>query len=144
MSISPDVVMGQRHVHVLTDPQLLRVEQLALGGLQVAGESVHAQQSSLLPLGRGLVALQELPAALGRSQGQTLLRLQEEPEVLGVQTLPVLGQLHQQEVDVRPGAELAVGLLELLAGHVGGQLLLASLDLLKTESHLWREKREAG
>ena len=124
--------MAQRQVRVLAHPQVLRVEQLTLGGLQVASESIQTQQTSLPALGRGLVALQELPAALGRSQGQTLLRLQEETEVLGIQTLAVLGQLHQQEVDVRPGAKLAVGLLELLTGHVGGQLLLATLDLFET------------
>lgn len=87
--------MGQRHVHVLTHSQVLRVEQLALWRLQVAGESIQTQQPPLPALGRGLAAPQELPASLCGRQRQTLLCLQEEAEVLRVQTLTVLRQLHQ-------------------------------------------------
>lgn len=111
---------------------MLRVEQLALRGLQVASESIYAHQPPLPALRRGLVALQELPAPLGRGQRQTLLRLQEQAEVLRIQTLAVLGQLHEEEVDVGPRAELAERLLELFAGDVGGQFLFAALDLFET------------
>lgn len=140
MPNTPDVIVRQRHVHVLANPQLLWVKQLALRGLQVPGKSIQTQQPPLLSLGRGLIAPQELPAALSCSQRQTLLRLQEEAEVMRVQTLPVLRQLHQQEVHIRPGAKLAVRLLELLACHMGGQLLLAALDLLETQTYLLERK----
>lgn len=91
---SPDVVVGQWHVHVLTNPQMLRVEQLALRGLQIPSKSIQSQKPSFPAMGRGLVAPQELPASLSCSQRQTLLRLQKQAEVLRIQTLPVLGQLH--------------------------------------------------
>lgn len=135
----PNVVVWQRHVHVLAHPLMLRVQQLTLRRLQIASEAIQPQQPPLLALCWGLIAPQELQAALGGGQGQTLLRLQEEAQVLRVQTLAVLGQLHHQEVDIRPGAQLTVGLLELLARHVGGQLLLAALDLLEAQTDLWRQ-----
>lgn len=87
---TPDVVVGQRHVHVLTDSLVLWVEQLTFWRLQVVGESIQTQQPPLLALGRGLTAPQELPASLCCRQRQTLLCLQEEAEVLRVQTLTVL------------------------------------------------------
>lgn len=115
---------------------VIRVEQLALGRLQVAGEPVQTEQPALLTLLGGLVAPQQLPASLGGCQRQTLLCFQEESEVLRVQALPVLGQLHQEEVDVRAGTELAIRLLELLQSHMGGQFLLAALDLLEAQTYL--------
>lgn len=51
MQNAPDVIVGQRHVHVLANPQVLRVEQLALGGLQVAGKSIQTQEPPLPALG---------------------------------------------------------------------------------------------
>lgn len=42
--------MGQRHVHVLTNSQVLWVKQLAFWGLQVTGESIKTQQPPLLSL----------------------------------------------------------------------------------------------
>ncbi|TNN61865.1 hypothetical protein EYF80_027881 [Liparis tanakae] len=124
--------------------QVLRVQQLALRRLQVAGEPVQTQQPPLLALGRGLPAPQQLPAALRGRQRQALLRLQEEAEVLRVQALAVLRQLHQQEVDVGPGAQLAEGLVELLAGHVGdggdGHVLLH--DAVAVFVHLGELRRQ--
>lgn len=135
-SSSPDVVMRQRHVHVLTHSQVLWVKQLTLWRLQVQSEPVQSQQPSLLPLSRRLVAPQHLPASLCGCQRQTLLCLQEEAEILRVQALPVFGQLDQEEVDVRTGAELTEGFLKLLPGHMGSQLLFTALDLFETETHL--------
>lgn len=43
--------MGERHVHVLTNSQLLRVKQLALWRLKIAGESIQTKYPSLLAVG---------------------------------------------------------------------------------------------